>query len=75
MSYMDTLKLFRKLGYYLIKCDVSDLHRSLIGRIHQHDPYRCKECGVPIFKDQMFCESCGSKLVYNDFVEYIAPNK
>lgn len=66
---MSTIKLVRKLGYDLIKYEDSDLYRSLIGRIHQHGSYRCKECNAPIFKDQVFCEHCGRKLVYTDFVE------
>jgi hypothetical protein len=66
---MSAIKLVRKLGYVLIKFEDTDLHRSLMGRIHQHGSYRCKECGAPIFKDQVFCERCGKKLVYTDFVE------
>ena len=66
---MSTIKLVRKLGYDLIKGEDTELHRSLIGKIRQHGSYKCKECHSPIFKDQVFCERCGRKLVYTDFVD------
>lgn len=66
---MSTIKLVRKLGYDLIKGEDTEVYRSLISKIHQHESFKCKECGAPIFKDQIYCEQCGRKLMYNDFVE------
>lgn len=66
---MSTIKLVRKLGYDLIKGENTELHRSLIGKIRQHGSFKCKECHSPIFKDQVFCERCGRKLTYTDFMD------
>lgn len=66
---MSTIKLVRKLGYDLIKGEDTEVYRSLISKIQQHESFKCKDCGAPIFKDQVYCEQCGRKLMYTDFVE------
>jgi hypothetical protein len=65
---MSTIKLVHKLGYDLIKGEDTEIHRSLIGKIRQQDSFKCKKCNSPIFKDQVYCERCGRKLIYTDFM-------
>lgn len=66
---MSTIKLVHKLGYDLIKGEDTEIHRSLIGKIRQQNSFKCKKCNSPIFKDQVYCERCGRKLIYTDFMD------
>jgi hypothetical protein len=65
---IDTIKLVKKLGYDLIKTSNTELYKSLIGKLRQHEEvFHCNECGTPIFKGQVYCENCGRKLEYRDY--------
>lgn len=59
----NTLKLVRKLGYDLVKREETDLYKVLMQRLrYSEQEYRCRRCGNPIYKHQVFCDSCGLEL-------------
>ncbi len=67
---INAIKLVRKLGYDFIKTSNSELYKSLIGKLRQHDEvFHCNECSAPIFKEQVYCEQCGRKLDYHDYFD------
>lgn len=47
---MQTIKLMRKLGYDIVRSD------------NTHRPLRCKNCGVNITQEHLFCHKCGAKI-------------
>ncbi len=60
---MRTIKLLKKLGYDLIKCEETELYRVLKKRIQDaKQEFRCPKCGHVVYKHQVFCDKCGHKL-------------
>lgn len=60
---MKTIKLLLKLGYDLIKREDTELYKVLKKRIQtSEDQYFCRKCGNPIYRYQVFCDSCGLEL-------------
>lgn len=60
---MKTIKLLKKLGYDLIKCEETELYQVLKQRIrHAKEEFHCRRCGNVIYKHQMFCDRCGLEL-------------
>lgn len=58
-----TIKLLKKLGYDLIKCENTELYRILRQRIKDSaQEFRCRRCGNVIYKHQVFCDHCGLEL-------------
>lgn len=60
---MNTIKLLKKLGYDLIKREDTELYKVLKQRIQnsKHD-FKCRKCGNPIYRHQVFCDKCGIEL-------------
>ena len=57
---MNTLKLFKKLGYDLIRREDTELYKVLKKRIQtSEEDFFCRQCGNPIYKHQVFCDKCG----------------
>ena len=66
---LNTIRLVKKLGYDMVKHKNTELYKLLIGRLHQQEEvYYCAECGTPIFKGQIYCDTCGKKLDYTVFI-------
>ncbi len=60
---MKIIKLLRKLGYYLIKREETELYKVLKERIHDsEEKFYCRRCGSVIYKHQIFCNNCGLEL-------------
>lgn len=60
---MNTLKLLKKLGYDIIKREDTELYKKLRQRIlDAQQEYRCRACGNPLSKHQVYCENCGRKM-------------
>ena len=60
---MKIIKLLKKLGYDLVKRDETALYKLLKQRIQDSkEDYRCRKCGNPIYKHQVFCDRCGLEL-------------
>lgn len=60
---VNTLKLVMKLGYDLVKREETDLYKTLMQRLRYSDQeFRCRKCGHPIYKHQVFCDKCGLEL-------------
>lgn len=57
---MKTIKLLKKLGYDLIKCEETELYQVLKKRIlNSNQEFHCRCCGNVIYKHQIFCDNCG----------------
>lgn len=66
---MNTIKLLKKLGYDLIKREDTELYKVLKQRIlDSKQEFKCRRCGNPIYKHQVFCDRCGLdlKIDWND---------
>lgn len=60
---MKTIKLLKKLGYDLIKCEETELYQVLKQRIrHAKEEFHCRRCGNVLYKHQVFCDRCGLEL-------------
>ena len=60
---MDTIKLLKKLGYDLIKCEDTELYRILRERIrNSQQEFHCPHCNSVIYKKQVFCDVCGKRI-------------
>lgn len=65
----NTIKLVKKLGYDMVKHKDTEIHKLLMGRLHrQEKAYRCKACGVLIFKGQVYCSGCGKRLEWRELI-------
>jgi rRNA maturation endonuclease Nob1 len=59
-----TLKMLKKAGYDLIKVENTDLYATLRERIRFAGiEYRCRRCGHPLSRNQIFCDQCGLELM------------
>ena len=60
---VNTLKLVMKLGYDIVKREDTELYEMLMKRIrYSEQEFRCRRCGHPIYKHQVFCDTCGLEL-------------
>lgn len=60
---MKIIKLLKKLGYDLIKCEETELYQVLKQRIrHAKEEFHCRRCGNVLYKHQVFCDRCGLEL-------------
>ena len=60
---VNTLKLVMKLGYDIVKREDTELYEMLMKRIrYSEQEFRCRRCGHPIYKHQVFCDKCGLEL-------------
>lgn len=63
---INTIKLLKKAGYDLIKVEDTELYGILKERIRYAGiEYRCRRCGNPLSKHQIFCDHCGLELEIN----------
>lgn len=63
----DTIKLMKKLGYDIVKHSDSKVYKNLMHRLQNIDNVGKCKCGADIFRDQIYCSTCGEKLDWKDF--------
>lgn len=67
-TVMQTIKLLKKLGYDIVKREDTELYRLFkqrIAGVGAGSRYQCNECGAPVFRHQIYCDKCGTKLEIN----------
>lgn len=63
----DTIKLMKKLGYDIVKRSDTKIYKNLMHRLQNIDNVGKCKCGADIFRDQIYCSTCGEKLDWKDF--------